>query len=55
MTFSPWLEDVYKTVSKDLDELPQWKQDALRREVQFSSQKRQSDAGSEKSEKESAS
>jgi hypothetical protein len=35
MTFNPWLEQVYKTVSKDLEELPQWKRDALRRDEQF--------------------
>jgi hypothetical protein len=42
MTFNPWLEQKYKAVSEQLEQLPPWKKEALRRDEEFTASKRES-------------
>ena len=41
MTFNPWLEQKYKTVSEQMEKLPEWKREALRRDEEFTASKRE--------------
>lgn len=35
MTFTPWLAQAHEEVKKQINDLPQWKQDALRRDEDY--------------------
>lgn len=41
MTLSPRFEELHKTLTEELNKLPSWKQEALRRDEAFISQRRQ--------------
>ncbi len=41
MTFNPWLEQAHKAVSEQLEQLPNWKKEALRRDEEFMASKRE--------------